>query len=83
MEGLLPAPRHFATVTGSWAGAGRRGPDQADGSGSLVERQLRRGTWIVAASEEDETDGERSGYWAAFGALRFASWQWKSGCSLW
>lgn len=44
MEGLQPAPGHFATVTGSWAGAGRQGPDQADGSGSLVERQLRHGT---------------------------------------
>lgn len=44
MEGLQPGPGHFATVTGSWAGAGRQGPDQADGSGSLAERQLRRGT---------------------------------------
>lgn len=48
MEGLQPAPGHFATVTGSWAGAGAGAgtpsPDQADGSGSLVERQLQRAT---------------------------------------
>lgn len=44
LEGLQPAPGHFATVTGSWAGAGRPGPDQADESGSLVERQLQRWT---------------------------------------
>lgn len=48
MEGLQPAPGDFATVTASWAGdgagAGRQGPDQTDGSGSLVERQLRHGT---------------------------------------
>lgn len=43
-KGLQPAPGHFATVTGSRAGAGRPSPGQADGSGSLVERQLQCGT---------------------------------------